>query len=210
MSDNQNLPQLSANTIRFLAADAVQAAKSGHPGMPMGMADAAVTLFKNFMSHNPTDPSWANRDRFILSAGHGSMLIYSLLHLTGYDLSLDELKNFRQWGSQTPGHPEFGYTAGVETTTGPLGAGISNSVGFALAEAWLAGKYNKPGFDVVDHHTYVICGDGDLQEGVSHEACSLAGHLGLGKLIVLWDDNCLLYTSPSPRDGLLSRMPSSA
>ena len=155
----------------------------------MGMADAAVTLFRNFMSHNPTDPSWANRDRFILSAGHGSMLIYSLLHLTGYDLSLDELKNFRQWGSQTPGHPEFGYTAGVETTTGPLGAGISNSVGFALAEAWLAGKYNKPGFDVVDHHTYVICGDGDLQEGVSHEACSLAGHLGLGKLIVLWDDN---------------------
>ncbi len=189
MSDKQNLPQLSANTIRFLAADAVQAAKSGHPGMPMGMADAAVTLFKNFMSHNPTDPSWANRDRFILSAGHGSMLIYSLLHLTGYDLSLDELKNFRQWGSQTPGHPEFGYTAGVETTTGPLGAGISNSVGFALAEAWLAGKYNKPGFEVVDHHTYVICGDGDLQEGVSHEACSLAGHLGLGKLIVLWDDN---------------------
>ena len=181
--------QLSANTVRFLAADAVQAANSGHPGMPMGMADAAVTLFKNFMRHNPADPTWPNRDRFILSAGHGSMLIYSLLHLTGYDLPLEELKNFRQWGSKTPGHPEFGHTPGVETTTGPLGAGISNAVGFALAEAWLAGQFNKPGYEIIDHHTYVICGDGDLQEGVSHEACSLAGHLGLGKLIVLWDDN---------------------
>ncbi len=189
MSDNQSLPQLSANTIRFLAADAVQAANSGHPGMPMGMADAAVVLWHNFMKHNPKDPKWANRDRFILSAGHGSMLLYSLLHLTGYDLSLDEIKNFRQWGSKTPGHPENTHTPGVETTTGPLGAGISNSVGFALAEAWLANKFNKPGIDIVDHHTYVICGDGDLQEGVSHEACSLAGHLGLGKLIVLWDDN---------------------
>ena len=189
MSDNSSLPQLSANTIRFLAADAVQAANSGHPGMPMGMADAAIVLWHNFMKHNPKDPKWANRDRFILSAGHGSMLIYSLLHLTGYELALDEIKNFRQWGSQTPGHPEYGYTAGVETTTGPLGAGISNSVGFALAEAWLAGKFNKPGLDIVDHHTYVICSDGDLQEGVSHEACALAGHLGLGKLIVLWDDN---------------------
>jgi transketolase len=186
---NPTLPQLSANTIRFLAADAVQAANSGHPGMPMGMADTAVVLFKNFMRHNPTDTSWANRDRFILSAGHGSMLLYSLLHLTGYDLPLEEIKNFRQWGSKTPGHPEYGHTTGIETTTGPLGAGISNSVGFALAEAWLAGKFNKPGFDVVDHHTYVICSDGDLQEGVSHESCALAGHLGLGKLIVLWDDN---------------------
>lgn len=189
MSDNQNLPQLSANTIRFLAADAVQAAKSGHPGMPMGMADAAVTLFKNFMQHNPNNPDWANRDRFILSAGHGSMLLYSLLHLTGYNLPMAEIKNFRQWGSKTPGHPEYGYTPGVETTTGPLGAGISNSVGFALAEAWLANTFNKPNFDVIDHYTYVICSDGDLQEGVSHEACALAGHLGLGKLIVLWDDN---------------------
>ncbi|MFK7801985.1 MAG: transketolase [Anaerolineae bacterium] len=188
-TNNSNLPQLSANTIRFLAADAVQAANSGHPGMPMGMADAAIVLYKNFMRHNPTDTSWANRDRFILSAGHGSMLLYSLLHLTGYSLSLDEIKNFRQWGSKTPGHPENTHTDGIETTTGPLGAGISNSVGFALAEAWLAGKYNKPGFDVVDHHTYVICSDGDLQEGISHEACALAGHLGLGKLIVLWDDN---------------------
>ena len=157
--------------------------------MPMGMADAAVALWKNYLRHNPNDPHWANRDRFILSAGHGSMLIYSLLHLTGYDLPLEQIKQFRQWGSLTPGHPESHLTPGVETTTGPLGQGISNSVGFAIAEEWLANRYNRPNFPIVDHHTYVICSDGDIQEGVSHEACALAGHLGLGKLIVLYDDN---------------------
>ncbi|MCB0036613.1 MAG: transketolase, partial [Anaerolineales bacterium] len=196
MSDN-NLPKKAANTIRFLAADAVQKANSGHPGMPMGMADAAVALWTNFMTHNPQDPNWANRDRFILSAGHGSMLIYSLLHLTGYDLPMEELKSFRQWESKTPGHPEYGHTVGIETTTGPLGQGISNSVGFALAEAWLAEKFNKPDLPIVDHYTYVICSDGDLQEGISHEACALAGHLGLGKLIVLYDDNGISIDGPT-------------
>ena len=188
MSD-QNLPRLAADTIRFLSAEAVQKAKSGHPGAPMGLADAAVALYSNFIQHNPIDPTWANRDRFILSGGHGSMLLYSILHLTGYDLSLDEIKNFRQWGSLTPGHPESHLTPGVETTTGPLGQGISNATGFAIAEAWLANQFNQPNYPIVDHYTYAMCGDGDLQEGVSHEASALAGHLGLGKLIVIYDDN---------------------
>lgn len=180
---------LAANTIRSLAMDAVQQANSGHPGMPMGMADVAVVLWHKFLKHNPADPQWLNRDRFVLSAGHGSMLIYSLLHLSGYDLPLEEIKNFRQWGSMTPGHPESYETPGVETTTGPLGQGISNAVGMAVAERWLAAHYNRPGYDIVDHYTYVIASDGDLMEGISHEVCSLAGHLGLGKLIVLYDNN---------------------
>lgn len=177
------------NAIRMLAADGVQAAKSGHPGMPMGMAAAAFTLWTRYMRHSPTNTSWSNRDRFVLSAGHGSMLLYSLLHLTGYALPLEELKNFRQWGSKTAGHPEYGHTPGVETTTGPLGQGFANSVGMALAEEWLAARYNRPGFTLVDHYTYAIAGDGCLMEGVSSEAASLAGHLRLGKLIVLYDNN---------------------
>jgi transketolase len=183
------LRRLSADTIRGLAMDAVQKANSGHPGMPMGMADAAVVLWTHFLKHNPSDPRWADRDRFVLSAGHGSMLLYSLLHLTGYDLPLSQLRDFRQWGSQTPGHPEHGLTPGVETTTGPLGQGISNAVGMAIAERWLGARFNRPGFEIVNHYTYVIASDGDLMEGVSHESCSLAGHLGLGKLVVLYDDN---------------------
>ena len=179
----------AANTIRMLSADGVQAANSGHPGMPMGMAVVALTLWTRFMHYNPANPGWANRDRFVLSAGHGSMLLYSMLHLAGYDLPLDELKRFRQWGSKTPGHPEAGHTAGVETTTGPLGAGFSNGVGMALAERWLAARYNRPGFEVVDHYTYAIVSDGDLMEGVASEAASLAGHLQLGKIIYLYDDN---------------------
>ncbi len=197
MTNRTDLHQLAANTIRILAAEAVEKAKSGHPGMPMGMADVAVTLWARFLKHNPTDPHWPNRDRFILSAGHGSMLLYSLLHLTGYDLSLDELKSFRQWGSRTPGHPEGHLTPGVETTTGPLGQGISNAVGFAIAEAWLAARFNRPDYAVVDHYTYVIASDGDLQEGVCHEACALAGHLGLSKLIVLYDDNGIQIDGPT-------------
>ncbi|MBI5449825.1 MAG: transketolase [Gammaproteobacteria bacterium] len=178
-----------ANAIRALSMDAVQKANSGHPGAPMGMADIAEVLWNDFMVHNPTNPQWANRDRFVLSNGHGSMLIYSLLHLTGYALPLDELKKFRQMHSKTPGHPEYGYTPGVETTTGPLGQGITNAVGMAIAEKVLAGQFNQKGFDIVDHHTYVFLGDGCLMEGISHEACSLAGTLGLGKLIAFWDDN---------------------
>ncbi len=184
-----NLDQLSVNTIRTLAMDAVQKANSGHPGMPMGMADAAYVLWTEFLKHNPADPEWADRDRFVLSAGHGSMLLYSLLHLSGYDLPLAELKQFRQWGSQTPGHPEYGKAPGVETTTGPLGQGFANGVGLALAERLLAAEFNRPGFEIVDHHTYAIVSDGDLMEGISHEAASLAGHLGLGKLVYLYDDN---------------------
>ena len=191
------LGRRAADTVRCLAMDAVQAANSGHPGMPMGMADAAVVLWTKFLKHDPADPSWPDRDRFVLSAGHGSMLLYSLLHLAGYDLSLDDLKAFRQWGSRTPGHPEHGLTPGVETTTGPLGQGVSNAVGMALAERWLATRFNRPGFPVVDHHTYVVASDGDLMEGVSHEACSLAGHLGLGKLIVFWDDNGISIDGPT-------------
>ena len=177
------------NTIRMLALDAVQAANSGHAGLPMGMATAALTLWRRHLRYSPTNPEWANRDRFILSAGHGSMLLYALLHLTGYDLPLQQLKNFRQWGSQTPGHPEYGHAPGVETTTGPLGQGFANGVGMAIAEQWLAANYNRPGFDVVSHHVFAIVSDGDLMEGVAQEAASLAGHLRLGKLIYLYDDN---------------------
>ncbi|MCW2256156.1 transketolase [Providencia alcalifaciens] len=178
-----------ANAIRFLSMDAVQKAKSGHPGAPMGMADIAEVLWRDYMNHNPADPHWANRDRFVLSNGHGSMLIYSLLHLTGYDLSIEDLKNFRQLHSKTPGHPEYGYTPGVETTTGPLGQGIANGVGFAIAERTLAAQFNRPGHDIVDHHTYVFMGDGCMMEGISHEVCSLAGTLKLNKLVAFYDDN---------------------
>ncbi|WP_394240424.1 transketolase [Halopseudomonas laoshanensis] len=178
-----------ANAIRALSMDAVQKANSGHPGAPMGMADIAEVLWRDYMKHNPVNPNWADRDRFVLSNGHGSMLIYSLLHLTGYDLSIDELKNFRQLHSKTPGHPEYGYTPGVETTTGPLGQGLANAVGFALAEKIMAAQFNKPGHEIVDHHTYVFMGDGCLMEGISHEVCSLAGTLGLSKLIGFYDDN---------------------
>ncbi|MBA6335918.1 MULTISPECIES: transketolase [unclassified Colwellia] len=178
-----------ANAIRALSMDAVQKAKSGHPGAPMGMADIAEVLWRDFLKHNPTDPNWTDRDRFVLSNGHGSMLIYSLLHLTGYELPIEELKNFRQLHSKTPGHPEYGYTPGVETTTGPLGAGISNAVGMAIAERTLAAQFNRPGHDIVDHFTYCFLGDGCLMEGISHEVCSLAGTLGLGKLVAFWDDN---------------------
>ncbi|NLP63355.1 transketolase [Paraburkholderia sacchari] len=178
-----------ANALRFLAIDAVEAARSGHPGMPMGMADIAEVLWREHLRHSPRDPSWPNRDRFALSNGHGSMLLYAALHLSGYDLPLDELKRFRQLHSKTPGHPEYGLTPGVETTTGPLGQGLANSVGMAFAEQLLAARFNRPGYPVVDHHTYVFLGDGCLMEGVSHEACSLAGTLGLGKLIAFYDDN---------------------
>ena len=178
-----------ANAIRALAMDAVEAAKSGHPGMPMGMADIAEALWNDTLRHNPADPAWPDRDRFVVSNGHGSMLLYALLHLSGYDLPLDELKRFRQLHSKTPGHPEHGLTPGVETTTGPLGQGLANGVGMALAERRLAAEFNRPGHCIVDHHTYVFAGDGCLMEGVSHEACSLAGTLGLGKLVVLYDDN---------------------
>ncbi len=178
-----------ANAIRALSMDGVQKANSGHPGAPMGMADIAEVLWNSHMKHNPANPKWADRDRFILSNGHGSMLIYSLLHLTGYNLSIDDLKSFRQLHSKTPGHPEYGYTDGVETTTGPLGQGITNGVGMALAERTLAGQFNRPGHNIVDHYTYVFMGDGCMMEGISHEACSLAGTLGLGKLIAFWDDN---------------------
>lgn len=178
-----------ANAIRALSMDAVQKAKSGHPGAPMGMADIAEVLWRDFLQHNPQDPQWPNRDRFILSNGHGSMLLYSLLHLTGYDLSIEDLKQFRQLHSKTPGHPEYGYAPGVETTTGPLGQGITNAVGMALAEKALAAQFNQPGYDIVDHYTFTFLGDGCLMEGISHEACSLAGTLGLGKLIAFWDDN---------------------
>lgn len=178
-----------ANAIRALSMDAVQKANSGHPGAPMGMADIAEVLWRDYLKHNPLNPQWADRDRFVLSNGHGSMLIYSLLHLSGYDLPIDELKNFRQLHSKTPGHPEFGYTPGVETTTGPLGQGLANAVGFALAEKIMAAQFNRPGHNVVDHHTYVFMGDGCLMEGISHEVCSLAGTLGLNKLIGFYDDN---------------------
>jgi transketolase len=178
-----------ANAVRVLSMDAVQKANSGHPGAPMGMADIAEVLWNDYLKHNPGNPKWVDRDRFVLSNGHGSMLIYSLLHLSGYDLPMDEIKRFRQLHSKTPGHPEYGYAPGVETTTGPLGQGITNAVGLAIAEAMLAGHFNKPGHDIVDHYTYVFLGDGCLMEGISHEACSLAGTLGLGKLICFYDDN---------------------
>jgi transketolase len=178
-----------ANAIRALSMDAVQKAKSGHPGAPLGMADIAEVLWNDFLKHNPANPKWADRDRFVLSNGHGSMLIYSLLHLSGYDLSIDDLKNFRQLHAKTPGHPEYGYTPGVETTTGPLGQGIANAVGMAIAERTLAAQFNRPGHTIVDHHTYTFMGDGCMMEGISHEVCSLAGTLGLGKLIAIYDDN---------------------
>ena len=177
------------NTIRTLSMDAIEKANSGHPGAPMGMAAAAYVLWTRFLKHNPKNPDWLDRDRFVLSGGHASMLLYSLLYLTGYDLTLDDIKNFRQWGSRTPGHPEYGHTPGVETTTGPLGQGVANAVGMAMAERHLAARFNRPGHDIVDHFTYVMCGDGDMMEGVCAEAASLAGHLGLGRLICLYDDN---------------------
>ena len=194
---DQELHQLCINTIRTLAIDAVQQARSGHPGLPMGMADVAYILWTRFLKHNPADPAWPDRDRFVLSAGHGSMLLYSLLHLTGYDLSLEELVDFRQWGSRTPGHPEFGLTPGVETTTGPLGQGFGNGVGMAIAERFLAATFNRPGLPIFDHRTYVLASDGDLMEGVSHETASLAGHLQLGKLVVLYDDNGISIEGPT-------------
>lgn len=189
MPKKTKLTQLCINTIRFLSADGIQQANSGHPGLPMGTAPTAYTIWTRHLRHNPNNPGWANRDRFILSGGHGCMLVYSLLHLTGYDLPLEELKRFRQWESKTPGHPEYGLTPGVETTTGPLGQGFSNGVGMAIAEAHLAKVYNRPGHDIIDHYIYAIVTDGDLMEGVASEAASLAGHLRLGKLIYLYDDN---------------------
>jgi transketolase len=199
LTEHLPLPLLrrAADTIRVLAAEAVQKANSGHPGMPMGMADVAIVLWTQFLRHNPADPGWWNRDRFVLSAGHGSMLLYALLHLSGYDLPLSELQRFRQWGSKTPGHPEYGLTPGVETTTGPLGQGIGNAVGMAMAERWLATHFNRPGFPIIDHYTYVIASDGDLMEGISHEIGALAGHLRLGKLIVLYDDNGISIDGPT-------------
>jgi transketolase len=189
--------KLCINTIRTLSIDAIQRANSGHPGLPMGAAPMAYVLWQNFLKHNPKDPQWANRDRFVLSAGHGSMLLYSLLHLTGYDLSMDDVKNFRQWGSKTAGHPESFVTPGVECTTGPLGQGCANGVGMAMAERHMAHQFNRPGYDIVDHHTYIICGDGDLMEGISAEAASLAGHLGLGKLVMLYDSNDISLDGPT-------------
>jgi transketolase len=189
MTHQERLDRLCINTIRMLAADAVQKAKSGHPGMPMGAAAMAYVLWTRFRKHNPANPKWPDRDRFVLSAGHGCMLQYALLHLTGYDLSLEELQRFRQWESKTPGHPEYGLTPGVETSTGPLGQGVGNGVGMAIAERWLAAEFNRPGHTIVDHYTYAIVSDGDLMEGVASEAASLAGHLKLGKLIYLYDDN---------------------
>jgi transketolase len=189
MSDKNMLEKKCIDTIRFLAADAIEKAKSGHPGMPLGAAAAAFTLWTRHLKHNPKNPKWPDRDRFVLSSGHASMLLYALLHLTGYDLSLEDIKNFRQWGSRTPGHPEYKHTPGVEVTTGPLGQGLANAVGMAIAEAHLAARFNREGEKIVDHFTYVMAGDGDMMEGVVAEACSIAGHLRLGKLIVLYDDN---------------------
>ncbi|HOP23193.1 MAG TPA: 1-deoxy-D-xylulose-5-phosphate synthase N-terminal domain-containing protein, partial [Gammaproteobacteria bacterium] len=190
-----------ANAIRVLSMDAIQKANSGHPGAPMGMADLAEVLYNDFMKHNPKNPKWFDRDRFVLSNGHGSMLMYSLLHLTGYDLSMDDIKNFRQLHSKTPGHPEYGYTPGVETTTGPLGQGITNAVGMALAEKLLAKEFNQDKLDIVNHYTYVFLGDGCLMEGISHEACSLAGTLKLGKLIAVYDDNNMCAWGSFVRSG---------
>ena len=186
-----------ANAIRALSMDAVQKANSGHPGAPMGMADIAEVLWRDYMNHNPTNPKWADRDRFLMSNGHGSMLQYSLLHLTGYDLPMSELENFRQLHSKTPGHPEYGYTPGVETTTGPLGQGVANAVGFAIAERTLGAQFNRENHEIVNHHTYVFLGDGCMMEGISHEACSLAGTLKLGKLTAFYDDNGISLTDTS-------------
>ncbi|WP_172252058.1 transketolase [Saccharibacillus deserti] len=189
MANNIKIDDLSIATVRTLSIDAIEKANSGHPGMPMGSAPMGYQLFAKTMNHNPSNPTWVNRDRFVLSAGHGSMLLYSLLHLSGYDLPMDEIKQFRQWGSKTPGHPEFGHTAGVDATTGPLGQGVAMAVGMAIAEAHTASVYNQADFKIIDHYTYAICGDGDLMEGVSHEAASMAGHMQLGKLIMLYDSN---------------------
>ncbi len=183
------LDGLCVNTIRFLSVDAIQKANSGHPGLPLGAAPMAYVLWTRFLKHNPSHPKWFDRDRFVLSAGHGSMLLYSLLHLTGYDLPIEQIKQFRQWGSHTPGHPERGHVPGVEVTTGPLGQGFGNGVGLAIAERYLAARFNRPGFEIINHFTYTIVSDGDLMEGVAQEAASLAGHLGLGKLIYLYDNN---------------------
>ncbi|CAN2040561.1 transketolase 1 [Candidatus Magnetomoraceae bacterium gMMP-15] len=191
------IDKLCINTIRTLSIDAIQKANSGHPGAPMGLAPAAYVLWTKFLNHNPKDPDWPDRDRFVLSGGHASMLLYSLLHLTGYDISLDDLKNFRQLESKTPGHPEYGLTPGVETTTGPLGQGIANAVGMAMAESFLGARFNRPGKKIVNHYTYVMCGDGDMMEGISSEAASLAGHLGLSKLICLYDDNKISIEGPT-------------
>lgn len=202
MTNTANLDEMAVNTIKFLAVDGVEKAKSGHPGLPMGAADYTYVLWTKFLRYNPTDPKWPNRDRFVLSGGHGSMLLYSMLHLAGYDISLDDLKQFRQWGSVTPGHPEHEIERGIETTTGPLGAGISNAVGMAMAAKRMAALFNRPGYDVIDQTIYVICGDGDMMEGLSHEACGIAGHLGLGNIVLIYDDNhiciegdtCLAYS----------------
>jgi len=193
----EKLAELSINTIRLLSVDAVQKANSGHPGLPMGAAPMAYVLWQRHMRHNPKNPQWPDRDRFVLSGGHGSMLLYSMLHLTGYDLSLDELKTFRQIGSRAPGHPESFLTPGVEATTGPLGQGAANAVGMAIAERFLAGRYNKPDHTIVDHFTYAMVGDGDMMEGITHEAAALAGHLKLGKLIWLYDDNRISLDGPT-------------
>ena len=187
----QELDQLSINALRFLAVDAVEKAKSGHPGAPLGCAPIAYLLYHKLMKHDPSDPKWIDRDRFILSNGHASALLYGALHLSGYGLPMSQLEQFRQWGSHTPGHPEYGDTPGVEVTTGPLGQGFGMGVGIATAEKHLAAVYNRDTYNIVDHHTYVLCGDGDLMEGISHETASLAGTLGLGKLIVLYDDNLI-------------------
>ncbi len=197
MIEKNKINNTAINTIRFLAADAIQKANSGHPGLPMGTAAMTYTLWTEHLKHNPRNPAWPDRDRFILSGGHGSMLLYALLHLTGYELSLEEIKKFRQWNSLTPGHPEYGHTSGVETTTGPLGQGFANGVGFAIAEAHLAAVYNKPDFPIIDHYTFGVVTDGDLMEGVSSEAASLAGHLKLGKLIYLYDDNRITIDGPT-------------
>jgi transketolase len=194
---DEKLEQLAINTIRTLSIDGVQAANSGHPGAPMGDAPMAYVVWTRFLRHAPTHPGWFGRDRFVLSNGHASMLLYSLLHLTGYDLPLDELKRFRQFGSRTPGHPEYGLTPGVDATTGPLGQGFANAVGMAIAERRLAYEFNRPGHDVVDHWIYGICSDGDLQEGISAEAASLAGHLRLGRLVFLYDDNLVQLDGPT-------------
>ncbi|MGI0151810.1 MAG: transketolase, partial [Thermoplasmata archaeon] len=185
------------NTIRFLAVDMVEKAKSGHPGLPLGAAPMAYVLWDRYLRHNPRNPAWWDRDRFLLSAGHGSALLYAMLHLTGYDLPISELQRFRQWGSRTPGHPEHGLTPGVEATTGPLGQGFAMGVGFALAERYLASRFNRPGHEIVDHWTYAICSDGDLMEGIASEAASLAGHLQVGKLLYLYDDNRVSLEGPT-------------
>ena len=193
----QTLDQLAIDTIRTLSIDGVQKANSGHPGAPMGAAPMAYTLWTRFLRHSPTHPDWPDRDRFVLSAGHASMLLYSLLHLTGYDVTLEDLESFRQWGSRTPGHPEYGLTPGVEATTGPLGQGFANAVGMAIAEVRLGAEFNRDGHDVVDHWTYTLCSDGDLQEGIASEAASLAGHLRLRKLVALYDDNHIQLDGPT-------------